>query len=224
MQRIRTEFGQPEINLTLGVVKDGQVLLKKHYGYANPQTRTPFSDQTRLYLASTSKSLTGTLAAILDKKGLVKLNKTLADYLPELVFEDKQLHPEQISVQSLLTHTHGIKNNDAVIWTAFIGHQGNAHIPALLRQYSSALPDTRFNYSNLGPVLYSLIVEKQTGQPWPQVMGCAALPASGYEGHHQLRLPGRLSASSATSSTKCRANSWPCSTKPITPWLPPAAT
>jgi CubicO group peptidase (beta-lactamase class C family) len=170
LEHIKQSLGTTDINLTLGVIKDGRVFLKKNYGYANPETKTLFSDRTQIYLASTSKSLTGTLAAILDQKGLIKLDKTIADYLPGFTFDDKNIHPDKITIRSLMTHTHGIKNNDAVVWTAFIGYKDSAQLLALLKKYSTALTNQNFNYSNLGPVIYSLIVEKQTGKPWQEVM------------------------------------------------------
>ncbi|WP_316776874.1 serine hydrolase [Pedobacter antarcticus] len=170
LNQVKQSFGKDALNLTIGVVKDGHVFLKKNYGYSNPERKTAFSDHSQIYLASTSKSLTGTLAAVLDHKGIIKLDRTLADYLPELNFDDKNIHPNQITIASLITHTHGIKNNDAVVWTAFIGHKGNEQLIEVLKKYSTALPDTNFYYSNLGSVIYALIVERQTGKPWQQVM------------------------------------------------------
>lgn len=170
LNQIRQSFAGKELDLTLGVVKDGHVFLKKNYGYANPETKTPFSDRTQIYIASTSKSLTGTLAAILDRKGIIKLNGTIADYLPGFNFDDQKIHPDKITIRSLITHTHGIKNNDAVVWTAFIGIRSTEQLLEMLRKRSSALPDDRFNYSNLGPVIYAMIVEKHLGKPWQQVM------------------------------------------------------
>lgn len=41
---------------------------------------------------------------------------------------------------------------------------------SMLKTRSTALPNQNFNYSNLGPVIYSMIVEKQLGKPWQQVM------------------------------------------------------
>ncbi|NQX41501.1 CubicO group peptidase, beta-lactamase class C family [Pedobacter steynii] len=170
LSQIRSSFGGKELNLTLGVVKDGHVFLKKNYGYANPETKTRFSDRTQIYIASTSKSLTGTLAAILDRKGIIRLDGTIADYLPGFTFDDQKIHPDKITIRSLITHTHGIKNNDAVVWTAFIGIKSTEQLMAMLKTRSTALPDDRFNYSNLGPVIYSMIVEKQLGKPWQEVM------------------------------------------------------
>jgi CubicO group peptidase (beta-lactamase class C family) len=170
LNQIGSSFGGKEPDLTLGVVKDGHVFLKKNYGYANPETKTPFSDRTQIYIASTSKSLTGTLAAILDRKGIIKLDGTIAEYLPGFTFDDQKIHPDKISIRSLITHTHGIKNNDAVVWTAFIGIKSTEQLMSMLKTRSTALPDDRFNYSNLGPVIYAMIVQKQLGKPWQQVM------------------------------------------------------
>lgn len=170
LDRIKQSYDVKTINLTIGIVKDGRIFMKKHYGYANPETKTLFSDRTQIYIASTSKSLTGTFAAILDQKNIIKLDKTLADYLPELTFDDQRIHPDQITIRSLITHTHGIKNNDAVVWTAFTGIRNTEQLIALLKKYSTALPNRNFNYSNLGAVIYSIIAEKQLGKPWQQAM------------------------------------------------------
>ncbi|KQC01337.1 serine hydrolase [Pedobacter sp. Hv1] len=170
LNQIKQSFGVNQLNLTIGVVKDGKVILKKNYGYSNPVTKTLFSDKTQIYLASTSKSLTGTLAAVLDQKGIIKLDGTLADYLPGFTFDDQKIQPNKITIRSLMTHTHGIKNNDLVVWTAFIGEQSTAQQLALLKKYSTALPNQNFSYSNLGPVLYALIVAQKFQKPWQQVM------------------------------------------------------
>ncbi|WP_084528529.1 serine hydrolase domain-containing protein [Pedobacter caeni] len=170
LSQIRQSFGGEGLDLTLGVVKDGHVFLKKNYGYANQETKTLFSDRTQLYIASTSKSLTGTLAAVLDRKGIIRLDHTLADYLPELTFDDPNIHPDKITISSLITHTHGIKNNDAVVWTAFIGIKSNDQLMAMLKKRSTALPNQNFYYSNLGSVIYSMVLIKQLGKPWQQVM------------------------------------------------------
>lgn len=170
LNQIRQSLGGKAPDLTIGVVKDGHVFLKKNYGYSNPETKTPFSDRTQIYIASTSKSLTGTLAAILDHKGIIKLDGTIADYLPGFNFDDQKIRPGQITIRSLITHTHGIKNNDAVVWSAFIGIRSTEQLLELLRKRSTALPDRSFSYSNLGSVIYAMIVEKQLGKPWQQVM------------------------------------------------------
>ena len=170
LNQIRQSFGEKEVHFSLGVVKNGDVFLKKNYGYSNPETKTPFSDRTQIYIASTSKSLTGTLAAILDRKGIIKLDGTIATYLPGFTFDDPNIHPDKITIRSLMTHTHGIKNNDAVVWTAFIGIKSSEQLMAMLKTRSTALPNQNFSYSNLGPVIYSMIVEKQLGKPWQQVM------------------------------------------------------
>lgn len=170
LNQIRQSFGEKELDFSLGVVKNGDVFLKKNYGYSNPETKIPFSDRTQIYIASTSKSLTGTLAAILDRKDIIKLDGTIATYLPGFTFDDPNIHPDKITIRSLMTHTHGIKNNDAVVWTAFIGIKSSEQLMSMLKTRSTALPNQNFNYSNLGPVIYSMIVEKQLGKPWQQVM------------------------------------------------------
>lgn len=158
-----------DIQLSIGIIKDGKVFFHYQQGKNRPQAQA-LSRHTALYLASTSKSLTGTFAAILNQRGVIDLDRSLAYYLPDLHFDDPRIQTDKITIRSLLTHTHGIKNNDAVVWTAFLGAPHKNQLYTLLKKYSSALPDSGFVYSNLGAVLYSLVVEKVMQMPWQKAM------------------------------------------------------
>lgn len=58
------------------VMKDGEILVEGYFGALS-------KDQPHLMMSMT-KSVTGILAGIYEEKGLLDLNKTTADYLPEM--------------------------------------------------------------------------------------------------------------------------------------------
>ncbi len=70
-----------------------------------------------------TKSFTGTLLKILEDKKVLDLNKTLADYLPQLNFNDS-IDTKKKTIKSLLNHTHGIFSTSMTWKTAFLGYSG----------------------------------------------------------------------------------------------------
>src|SRR5215212_1801865 len=66
------------------VVRDTQIVYMKGFGYADVEAKRPFTPETGFYIASTTKSFTGLAAALLDRKGVFKLDAPLHQYLPAL--------------------------------------------------------------------------------------------------------------------------------------------
>ena len=127
-------------------------------------------DNSPIYIASHTKSFTGTLLKILEEKDQLDLNKSLADYLPELNFNDS-IDTKSINIRALLNHTHGTFSN-ALTWkTAFLGYSGDNE--ELINDLNTDFlydPSGRFRYSNVGPILACFVVEKQTGNTWKEQM------------------------------------------------------
>ena len=127
------------------------------------------NNDSPIYLASHSKAFMGTLLKILEQEGLVDLNKSLHDYLPEIDF-GKELDTRKITVRQLLNHTHGIGANAYVWKTAFLGYEDKAELIRAINASERFDPSHQFRYSNTGPNIASLIVEKVTGNSWKEEM------------------------------------------------------
>jgi len=87
------------------VAKDGMIVYNKSFGqYEYGRSKQPVTEMSVYDLASVSKA-TGTLLAVMKAcdDSLIALNKTLADYLPELRQSDKA----DITVSELLYHQSG---------------------------------------------------------------------------------------------------------------------
>ncbi len=123
-----------------------------------------------IYIASHTKSFTGTLLKILEEEGRIDLNKTMHDYLPQLVF-DESVDTKSITVKDMLNHTHGI-NSTMLTWkTAFLGYDGgNEELVHALNSNFRSDPSRQFRYANTGPVLAAMVVDEVSGNSWKKLM------------------------------------------------------
>ncbi|HYR12301.1 MAG TPA: serine hydrolase domain-containing protein, partial [Longimicrobium sp.] len=148
------------------VTRDGPAYLRG-FGVRDVHTREPVTPQTGFYIASSTKSFTGTLAAILDQRGVISLDAPLSRYLPELRM-NAPLSADSITLRSLLTHTSGLSNEPIVFRTAFSGVHDDAQLIRLLGQ-STPVPRT-YSYDNLGYVVAALAMERATGREWQDLL------------------------------------------------------
>lgn len=132
--------------------------------------QSSLDNDSPIYIASTTKAFTGTLLKILEEKGKLDLDKSLAYYLPKLNFGDS-IATEKINLRSLLNHTGGFYSTPMVWKTAFLGYGGkNSELIHDLN--TDFLHDSSrvFRYSNAGPILAAIVAEKVTGSSWKHEM------------------------------------------------------
>lgn len=135
-------------------------------------TGTPSSldDNSPIYIASHTKSFTGTLLKMLEQKGELDLNTSLAKYLPELNFNDS-IDTERINIRSLLNHTSGFYSTPLTWKTAFLGYSGqNSELINDLNIDFLHDPSRVFRYSNVGPIVAAMVVDKVTRNTWKKEM------------------------------------------------------
>jgi CubicO group peptidase (beta-lactamase class C family) len=149
------------------VVQRGGPAFTRGYGVRDVNTREPVTPQTGFYIASSTKSFTGTLAALLDQRGVIDLDAPLSRYLPELRM-NPPLSADSITLRALLTHTSGIRNEPVVFRTAFSGVHDDAMLVRLLAQ-STPIPRA-YRYDNLGYVVAGLAMERATGREWQDLL------------------------------------------------------
>src|SRR5690349_11826908 len=88
------------------LVKDGQVLFKKGYGYANVENKTAVSpDETIFRIGSISKVFTATAIMQLVDKGLIKIDNDVNTYLTDWKIPEPYSKP--VTFANLLTHSAG---------------------------------------------------------------------------------------------------------------------
>jgi CubicO group peptidase (beta-lactamase class C family) len=154
-----TQF--PEVpSLGVAVVKDGKTLVARGYGLRDVAGKVPADADTAYYIASSTKSYVGLLAATLAARGVVDLDAPISRYLPELNMN--------VTLRALLTHTAGIENDAIVMRTAFTGEHSSRDLVSLLGRSKSVEP--KFSYDNIGYVAVGLALERATGKTWQELL------------------------------------------------------
>src|SRR5438034_4679364 len=147
----------------VSVVKDGQVLFQKGYGYADVKEKKPvLPDQTLFCPGSISKLFTATAVMQLVEQGKLDLDRDVSGYLD---FAIPKTYPEPVTLRQLLTHTAGFEDT---LKNLFVAHESDLK---LLRAYLvNQMPARIFppgkvpSYSNYGFTLAGYIVERVSGE------------------------------------------------------------
>ena len=132
--------------------------------------KSSLDDNSPIYIASSTKAFTGTLLKVLEEKKILDLNKSLNYYLPQLNYNDS-IDTKEITIKSLLNHTHGTFSTSMSWKTAYLGYSGkNEELINDLNNDFLYDPSGNFRYSNVGPIISGMIVESQTGNSWKEEM------------------------------------------------------
>ncbi|NMM50849.1 serine hydrolase domain-containing protein [Marinigracilibium pacificum] len=128
------------------------------------------NNNSPIYIASHTKSFTGTLVKILEENNKLNLDSSLAYYLPELTFNN-QVDTKTIKLKDLLNHTHGTFSTQLTWKTAFLGYSGKNE--ELINDLNNdfLLDKSRvFRYSNVGPILAGIIIDKTQQNTWKDIL------------------------------------------------------
>ncbi len=152
------------------VAENGKIIYKDAFGMANREWNIPNTTDTKFMIGSVSKPLTATLMLIQVQKGLIGLDKTVEDYLPE--FKDKPA--AKVTIRQLLGHKSGMPNYD-IIKDFFprISRQNftrEEYIKVYMDSALSFKPDSGWAYSSWGYFTLGYIMERVTGKSYSQLM------------------------------------------------------
>src|SRR5262245_52768457 len=147
----------------VSVVKDGQVLFQKGFGYADVEEKRPvIPDQTLFRPGSISKLFTATAVMQLVEQGKLDLDRDIDDYLD---FPIPKTYPQPVTLRQLLTHTGGFEET---LKNLFVAHESD--IKPLRAYLVNEMPARIFppgkipSYSNYGFTLAGYIVERVSGE------------------------------------------------------------
>lgn len=149
------------------VVKDGQVLFMKGYGFSDEAKRTPVTpDNTLFRPGSISKLFTWTSVMQLVEQGKLDLDKDVNEYID---FKIPPAFGKPITLRNIMTHTAGFQET---IHDLFVADA--AHLYPIDRYLKDRLPTRIFPpgvvpaYSNYATTLAGYIVQRVSGKPFDQ--------------------------------------------------------
>ena len=164
--------GDDSPGVVVSVFRDGETLFSRAYGMANLTYGIPFEVETRSNIGSTSKQFTAFAVMLLAERGELSLDDDVREHIPELPDFD-----EMVTVRHLLTHTSGYREFlNLMILTGrrldhgdFIDRKEIIEIVQRQPELQNS-PGSEWNYNNTGYGLLAVIVERISGQTFPEFM------------------------------------------------------
>jgi CubicO group peptidase (beta-lactamase class C family) len=135
-------------------------------GQRDAVSGAPLTLDTPIYIASQTKSYLGLLAQILDRRGVLRLDSTLADHWPDLKLPEG-VDPAAWTLADLLNHRVPISSDAITVLEAYLQSPDPASYPQLLATLATARL-AGFDYDNLGYNVYAAILFRKTGKSWQQ--------------------------------------------------------
>ena len=129
------------------IEQNGKMVYSKAIGFSNFETQTPLSISSRFSTMSIAKQITATLILLEVERGTIDLEKNIRYYLPDFNYD----WADKITIHQLLNHTSGL-NSDS------------------LEKPLKFEPGTSFSYSNIGFSVAGLILEKQSGKSYEELV------------------------------------------------------
>lgn len=158
------EWDQPNTpGCGLGIIKNGELVYAKGYGFANLEYDIPNSSKSVFRIGSTSKQFTAACIVLLAEQGKLSLEDTLKNIFPD--FPD---YAKKITIRQLLNHTSGIRDYLQLAYLKGLredDYYTDGDIMDWLTNQTDLNfePGEEFLYSNSGYWLLSRIVEKISG-------------------------------------------------------------
>lgn len=156
--------------LAIALVDKKGVIWAGGLGLADREKGQPATAETLFRMGSVSKMFAGFAVMQLVEQDKLTLDDKVADWLPDLVFQNPWQATHPVRVAHLLEHTTG--------WDVHTGEYATQVDDTISLKDGLALhtdarvsrwpPGTRQSYSNTGPVVAARIVEEITGMPFEE--------------------------------------------------------
>jgi CubicO group peptidase (beta-lactamase class C family) len=149
------------------VLKDGNVIYKKAFGYKNINKKEPLTTKSLFNIASCTKAFTAASIGILVQEGKLKWTDKVIDYIPEFRLSDPYITKE-MTITDLLCHRSGFATFDGdLLWYQTI--YSDVDIIKKLK-YLPIKQDFRssFGYQNNMYLTAGEIIHRVSGKSWSE--------------------------------------------------------
>jgi CubicO group peptidase (beta-lactamase class C family) len=164
-----TQLLRGHFNGGIIVAKNGEILLEDYQGFADMRTKEPITANTPLHIASVSKTFTAMAVLKLWEDNRLNIDDSIQVFFPQFPYHN-------ITVRMLLSHRSGLPNYvytmpQDTAWRKRLA-TNNDMLQFLIEKHPMwyGYPNRGFHYCNTNYAMLALIVEKVTGQPFPQYM------------------------------------------------------
>lgn len=152
----------------IAVEKEGKIIFRKGYGYADLESERKITPTTIFHIASVSKQFTSFAIAMLADQGKISMQDDIRKYLPEM-----HDFGTVITIDHLVHHTSGLRDQWNLLTMAGWRMDDVITREQILRVVSKQRelnfkPGDEYLYCNTGFTLMAEIVSRVTGEPFPE--------------------------------------------------------
>jgi CubicO group peptidase (beta-lactamase class C family) len=157
--------GQAAPGIAVLVAKDGKILYKKGFGYADIESKTLVSADTKFRIGSITKQFTASAILKLQEEGRLQVTDKLSKYIPDFP------RGGEVTLHHLLTHTSGIHSYTGKedflkrVLTSVTNEELLTYFKSDPYDFN---PGDQYRYNNSGYFLLGYIIEKVTGKSYGQ--------------------------------------------------------
>lgn len=176
LEQLRGQYNLPGLAAAFyqdGEIKEIEAVGQRKIGYDSPLKTTD-----KFYLASCTKSMTATVAAMLIEENYFDWDSTLQDLLPEYSISPKL---KNVTFEMLLSHRAGLLRDtsnfqygqlDSLLYSGWVDPLRGREIIAqtILAEAPEYQPGEVYEYSNVGYMIAGHIMEKLSGISWEMLM------------------------------------------------------
>src|SRR3984885_11748799 len=159
-----TTFNQPgSPGCSAGVIRNGNFVYKKSFGYASLELGVPLRPESVFYMGSVSKQFTATSIVLAAEQGYLSLDDDVRKYLPELPD-----YGRRITLRQMLHQTSGFRDFLDLVFIS--GRNAADASPAeilnlIARQKGlNNVPGAEWVYSNSNYFLLGEVIRRATGK------------------------------------------------------------
>ena len=153
------------------VMRNDEIVHTKGYGMANSERKN--SVTTAFHIASMTKQFTAAAILQLVEKGIVSLERSINEYLPNKYRSPKW---DSVTLHNLLSHTSGITNYGVtrdyydVVNGFCLGNTVDGMVKEAMSKELEFEPGSVFSYSDINYTLLGFIIENQSQLPYNEYL------------------------------------------------------
>jgi CubicO group peptidase (beta-lactamase class C family) len=153
--------------MSVGIIKDGNIVYSKGFGVSSLTTKQKMDDQTLVGIASNSKGFTCTALAMLADEGKLDFNDKVSKFIPEFQMYEPYVSQE-ITIKDLITHRAGLGLGQGDLM--FFPEGGSFTIDDIIHNIRYLKPKNSFrntmDYNNIMFIVAGEIIHRISGLSW----------------------------------------------------------
>ena len=159
--------GKEAPGIAILVAKDGNVLYRKAFGYADIKNKIQVTPDTKFRIGSVTKQFTAAAILKLQENNLISVNDKLSKFIPDFPRGD------EVTIHELLTHTSGIHSytdNDDFIKNVTTTISPDSLVSSIKKGSYDFNPLEKWQYNNSGYFILGYLISKISGKTYSEYL------------------------------------------------------